>query len=119
MKFHNYYTYITTNPAKTTLYTGVTNDLDRRMEEHKAHSWGEQKSFAGKYCCFNLVYFEYSSSIQEAIGREKAIKNLTRKKKEELIRFFNPEWRFLNSEKEKEKGGLPVWTLGMEDRKPW
>jgi hypothetical protein len=44
---------------------------------------------------------------------------LNRKKKEELINFFNPEWRFLNNLKEQEKGNLPVWNLEMEDNKPW
>ncbi len=119
MKFHNYYTYITTNPRKTTLYTGVTNDLDRRMGEHFADAFGRKKTFAGKYCCFNLIYYEYYAHINWAIAREKAIKNLTRKKKEELICFFNPEWRFLNSEAEIIKGDLPIWYTDMEDNRPW
>ena len=103
MKHHNYYIYISTNPSKTALYTGVTNDLDRRMDEHRADAFGEKKTFAGKYYCYNLIYYEYFRIIEEAIEREKEIKNLTRKKKEELINFFNPEWRFLNSEKEQKK----------------
>lgn len=119
MKFHNYYTYITTNPSKSTLYTGVTNELERRMEEHKTDSFGEKRTFAGKYACFNLIYYEYFGSIKQAIAREKQIKNLTRNKKVELINFFNPEWRFLNSEKGKAKGGLPIWNTEMEENKPW
>jgi putative endonuclease len=119
MKQHNYYTYIVTNSSKSTLYTGVTNDIERRLEEHRTDAFGNQLSFAGKYHCYNLIYFEYSANIKEAIGREKSIKNLTRKKKEELIEFFNPEWRFLNSEKEKSIGNLPIWTLEMEDKRPW
>jgi putative endonuclease len=119
MKFHNYYIYISTNPLKTTIYTGVTNDLDKRMEEHEQDCFGKKITFAGKYACFNLIYFEYFSDIKQAISREKEIKNLTRKKKEELISFFNPEWRFLNDKKEQEKGNLPIWNLEMEEKKPW
>lgn len=119
MKFHNYYIYIATNPTKSTLYTGVTNDLERRMEEHKSDAFGEKKTFAGKYCCFNLSYYEYFFQIEEAIDREKEIKLLKRKKKEELINFFNPHWRFLNAEREKLMGDLPVWNLEMEEKKPW
>lgn len=119
MKHHNYYIYITTNPTKTVLYIGVTNDLDRRMEEHHADCFGARKTFAGKYFCYNLIYYEYYTHIEVAIGREKYLKSLLRKKKEELIAFFNPEWRFLNSTAEQEKGNLPVWTLDMEDNMPW
>lgn len=89
------------------------------MSEHYADSFGAKKSFAGKYCCFNLIYFEYFPNITMAIDREKFIKDLTRKKKEDLISFFNPEWRFFNNNIEIEKGGLPVWTLELEDNKPW
>ena len=53
----NYFVYITTNPAKTALYIGVTNDLLRRMKEHY-QSRGKQKTFAGKYYCYNLIYYE-------------------------------------------------------------
>ena len=119
MKHYNYYIYLSTNPSKTTLYTGVTNDLDRRMEEHKNDAFGEKKTFAGKYYCYNLIYYEYFRHIEAAIAREKAIKNLTRKKKEDLIHFFNPEWRFLNDKEEKREGTLPVWDTEMEERKPW
>ena len=119
MKFHNYYLYITTNPKKTVLYIGVTNDLDRRVEEHQEDCFGARKTFAGKYFCYNLIYYEYYPNIEEAIGREKYLKGLIRKKKEALINFFNPEWRFLSSAAEQEKGSLPVWTLDMEDNRPW
>ena len=116
MKHHNYFVYITTNPGKTVLYTGVTNDLQRRMEEHLADHLGERNTFAGKYFCYNLIYYEYYGHIQWAIGREKQIKGMSRKKKEMLIEKFNPEWRFLNSEAEIEKGNLPYWIVGEE---PW
>ena len=119
MKFHNYYVYIVTNPQKTTLYTGVTNDLDRRLSEHLEDSNGLQRTFAGKYQCYNLIYYEYYSHIEWAIAREKQIKKWRREKKVALINFFNPDWRFLNDEKEIKKGNLPVWTLDMEDNRPY
>jgi hypothetical protein len=56
MKFHNYYVYITTNPKKTVLYVGVTNDLDRRMEEHYEDCFGGRKTFVGRYYCYHLIY---------------------------------------------------------------
>ena len=116
MKYHNYFVYITTNPKKTVLYTGVTNDLGRRMEEHLADHLDMRKTFAGKYFCYNLIYCEYYFHIEWAIAREKQIKGWTRKKKEGLIAKFNSEWRFLNSEVEIAKGNLPVWIIGEE---PW
>jgi putative endonuclease len=115
-KYHNYYVYITTNPKKTVLYTGVTNDLDRRMEEHLADNLGKRKTFAGKYFCYNLIYYEYYAQIEWAIAREKFIKKMHRKGKEQLIARFNPAWRFLNDPAELEKGDLPVWIIGEE---PW
>lgn len=116
MKHHNYYVYITTNPEKTVLYVGVTNDLDRRMEEHLEDNNGERKTFAGKYFCYYLIYYEYYAHIEWAIAREKQIKGMSRAKKEALIARFNPQWRFLNSATEMEKGDLPTWIVGEE---PW
>jgi putative endonuclease len=63
MKFHNYYIYIVTNPTKTTLYIGVTNDLDKRMAEHEKDAFGKKSTFSGKYACFNLIYYEYFFDI--------------------------------------------------------
>ena len=85
----NFFVYITTNPRKTTLYTGVTNDLERRMKEHFENR-GNPKTFAGKYFCYNLIYYERYSSINMAIEREKEIKNLSRQLKMELIKTMNP-----------------------------
>ena len=116
MSYHNYYVYITTNPGKTALYTGVTNDLDRRMGEHLEDNMGERKTFAGKYFCYNLIYYEYYPHIEWAIEREKYIKGISRAKKQALIAKFNPNWRFLNDPVEIEKGDLPVWVVGEE---PW
>jgi len=121
MKNHNYYVYITTNPRKTVLYTGVTNDLDRRLEEHYQDTQHARKSFAGRYFCYHLIYYEYYTDIHEAIAREKEIKGWSRDKKDALIEAFNPDRRFFDSLREQEKGDLPVWYIGDEPsdrRKP-
>ncbi len=94
MSKENFYVYITTNPGKTVLYIGVTNDLKRRLLEHYQNK-GNAKSFAGKYYCYKLIYFEFYTDIDQAIAREKEIKDLSRKKKEELISTKNPKWDFL------------------------
>ena len=95
---HNYFVYIITNKYKTVLYTGVTNNLKQRLYEHEQDSKTNKKSFAGKYNCYYLIYFELFEYINHAIDREKQIKGWCRKKKEELISGFNPQWKFLNSE---------------------
>jgi putative endonuclease len=97
MNRHTYYVYITTNPARTVLYTGMTNDLVRRLAEHY-ESRGKPGHFAGKYFCYQLLYWEHFRYVYHAIEREKQIKGWTRQKKNELISSFNPEWRFLNEE---------------------
>lgn len=93
---HNYFLYILTNYKKTVLYTGVTNDLKRRLYEHK--SGINSSSFTSKYNCYYLVYMERHQYIQHAIDREKEIKGWIRLKKEKLINEFNPDWKFLNDE---------------------
>lgn len=94
---HNYFVYITTNPLKTVLYIGVTNDLKRRLFEHQENK-GNPQTFAGKYYCYNLIYFERFDFIQHAIDREKQLKKWSRKKKKYLIAQENPNWNFLNDE---------------------
>ena len=94
---YNFYVYITASPNKSVLYVGVTNDLTRRIYEHKENK-GNGDSFAGKYFCYNLVYYEHFSNISPAIEREKEIKKWRREKKDALITSFNPDWRFLNDE---------------------
>ena len=95
---YNFWVYITTNPKKTVLYTGVTNNLVRRLSEHCFDNMNERETFAGKYFCYNLIYFEHHRYIFNAILREKQIKSWTRDKKEKLISDFNPDWRFLNND---------------------
>ena len=96
-KEHQYFTYIITNKNKTTLYTGVTNDLYTRLQYHLEQS-GKKKSFAGRYNCIYLIYWERHHDINHAISREKQIKGWSRKRKENLVEEFNPTWAFLNDQ---------------------
>ncbi|MBX9785410.1 MAG: GIY-YIG nuclease family protein [Chitinophagaceae bacterium] len=98
---HNYFVYITTNKNKTVLYVGVTNDLRTRLAQYYHHAQPfTHSSFAGKYNAYYLIYYERFGFVEHAIDREKEIKGWRRSKKEELIRSFNPEWKFLNNEVE-------------------
>ena len=92
---YNFYVYILTNKNKTVLYTGVTNDLKRRLREHKEKT--NPNSFTARYNVEFLVYYEHFTRIQLAIAREKEIKDLKRDKKEMLINEMNPDWNFLNN----------------------
>jgi len=87
----DYYVYIMTNDSHT-LYTGVTNDLQRRLREHRT---GNVSSFTGKYRVSQLVYYETTNDVRVAIAREKEIKGWRREKKLALIRNSNPTWRDL------------------------
>ena len=71
----NYYVYITKNPGKTVLYTGVTDDVNHRLQEHFENR-GKITTFAGKYYCYKLIYYEYFTDIKQVITREKEIKNM-------------------------------------------
>jgi putative endonuclease len=97
MNNYNYWVYILTNPNKTVLYTGVTNNLPRRLLEHYK-SRGSSTSFAGKYYCYYLLWYEWHQYINNAIQKEKYIKDLSRQRKEDMITEFNPSWKFLNEE---------------------
>ena len=88
---NQYYVYIITNKSKT-LYTGVTNDLERRVYEHKHRL---VPGFTSKYNIDKLVHFEATSDVKSAIAREKQIKGWLRFKKIALIESFNPEWHDL------------------------
>jgi putative endonuclease len=87
-----YYVYILTNAYNKVLYTGVTNDLERRCYEHKQKI---VKGFTQKYNVDKLVYFEKFDFIDLAIFREKQIKGYSRAKKIALINIFNKEWKEL------------------------
>lgn len=92
---NNFYVYILTNKAKTVLYTGVTNNLRRRLEEHNEKL--NPNSFTSKYNVTFLIYYKKFGWIQQAIAREKEIKLLRRDLKLELIKEFNPKIDFLNN----------------------
>ncbi|GAB2797138.1 putative endonuclease [Hymenobacter luteus] len=85
------YVYLLTNPAGTVLYTGLTNDLERRLYEH-SQGLGEASCFTGRYQCNLLMYFEALPNARQAIAREKEIKGWSRAKKEQLIAALNPTW---------------------------
>jgi putative endonuclease len=87
-----YWVYIATNKRNTVLYTGVTNNLSRRMEEHKS---GKIKGFTQKYNITKLIFAEAFENVQYAIMAEKKIKAGSRKKKIELITSINPEFKEL------------------------
>ena len=89
MRDHNYFVYIITNKNKTVLYIGVTNNLERRLHEHKNKLIN---GFTKKYNCNILIYFEHTDNIESAILREKQLKRWSRNKKETLINKSNPRW---------------------------
>jgi putative endonuclease len=87
-----YYVYILSSHSKT-LYTGATDDLIRRMYEHKK---GIGSKFTSRYKINSLVYYEEGDNVNQAISREKQIKGLLRSKKIALIEEVNPEWEDLS-----------------------
>ena len=88
-----YFVYMLTNSTNVALYTGVTNDLERRLWEHRNHI--DPKSFTARYRITKLVYFEQTSDVEAAIAREKQIKAMSRAKKNKLIEKQNPNWEEL------------------------
>ena len=94
MSEKQYCVYIMTNAHHTVLYTGVTNNLQRRVIEHREG----KTAFIKKYNVTKLVFFECGDDINIAIAREKQIKGGSRKKKLELINSTNPEWKDLFEE---------------------
>jgi putative endonuclease len=84
-----YFVYIMTNDSNTVTYTGVTNDLLNRINQHKKKL---KKGFTSKYNISKLVYFEAGEDIYGAITREKQIKSWPRNKKVELISATNQDW---------------------------
>lgn len=91
---YQYYVYIMTN-GKRTLYIGVTNDLTRRIYEHKQKL---ADGFTKKYNITMLVYYQATSDIESAIAREKELKGWRRSKKVALIQTMNPQWKDLSLE---------------------
>ena len=86
--YNQYWVYILSNKTNTTLYIGVTDNLEARTLEHRS---GINPGFAEKYCCSKLVYFEEFSDVNQAIEREKQLKKWSRKKKDWLIDQMNKD----------------------------
>jgi putative endonuclease len=95
MEEKQYFIYILTNKKNTVLYTGVTNDLKRRVYEHKTKLVGD---FTKRYNVDKLIYYEFSQDIEGAISREKQIKGGSRAKKIKLVNSMNATWRDLYDE---------------------
>ena len=92
---NSYYVYILTNWKGNVMYIGVTNDLERRLYEHK-HELVE--GFTKRYHVHKLVYYEETSDVRAAIEREKQLKNWARAKKNALVETMNPMWKDLSEE---------------------
>ncbi|UYZ59215.1 GIY-YIG nuclease family protein [Hymenobacter latericus] len=94
MRDHRYFVYILTNQNHTVLYVGVTNDLGRRLVEHRS---GAHKGFTKRYNATKLIYFEEHTNINAAIAREKQFKGGSRQKKLDAVASLNPNWEELLS----------------------
>ena len=90
-----YYVYLLTNWNDKVMYVGVTNNLERRLYEHKNKL---VEGFTQKYNVNKLVYFDTTTDVLAAIGREKQIKKWRREKKNQLVVEMNPEWKDLSLE---------------------
>ena len=88
-----YYVYILASATNVTIYTGVTNDLLRRVHEHKTNA--DPDGFTARYSVHKLVYFEETPDVYSAISREKQIKGWNRRRKNQLIESANPGWEDL------------------------
>ena len=86
---YNFYVYIVTNEHDSVLYAGMTNDLARRITEHRT---GEIPGFTADYRCSKLIYYEHCTNVLDAIAREKQLKKWSRSKKVALIATLNPRW---------------------------
>lgn len=95
MPLNTYYVYLMSNKTNKVLYTGVTNNLERRLREHKNK---QIEGFTKRYNVTKLVYFEQTSDINSAITREKQIKGWLREKKNNLIESVNPDWKDLSDD---------------------
>ena len=100
-----YYVYILANQSRKVLYTGITNNLRRRLFEHKT---GYNNGFTKKYNVHYLMHYETFHDVRLAIKREKQIKKWYRRQKDELISKSNPEWKDLSTEWEGKFEGFPT-----------
>jgi putative endonuclease len=105
MRVKQYYVYIMTNAKSRTLYVGVTNDLTRRVQQHKRKL---VEGFTSEYNVTELVYYEVTDDVHAAIAREKRIKGWVRAKKKALIDSANPTGRDLSAEVSGAEGSPPA-----------
>ena len=106
-KEHRYYVYLLTNKNDKVMYVGVTNNLERRVYEHKTKM---VLGFTEKYNVNKLVYFEETNDVRAAIAREKEIKKWRREKKNNLVVAVNPEWKDLSD------GWFEISPFGRDDK---
>ena len=92
MRQHNYYVYMLTNWNNKVLYIGVTNDLERRLQEHQQELI---EGFTKRYHVHKLVYYEWFARIEDAIACEKRLKGYRRERKNSLVEEKNPYWKDL------------------------
>ena len=92
---YNFWVYVVTNVHDSVRYIGITNDLARRVSEHRS---GEVPGFTSAYRCRKLIYYEHCTDVQDAIAREKQLKKWSRQKKLALIATLNPRWMDLAPE---------------------
>ena len=92
---NDYYVYIMASQTNSTIYIGVTNNLIRRVNEHKSL---QIDGFTKTYKTTKLVYYELTHNVEEAIAREKQLKKWNRQKKNTLVESINPDWRDLAQE---------------------
>ena len=95
MRDYNFYVYIITNQNNRVMYIGVTNNLERRLYEHKNKLID---GFTKKYNINKLVYYEHTTDVYSAITREKQLKGWRRDRKNALVETMNPEWRDLSED---------------------
>jgi len=107
MREHRYAAYIMASRSHT-FYVGVTNDIARRVREHKSHTF---EGFTARYNVDRLVWYEIYDNIHRAIGREKQLKGWVRSKKIALIEALNPTWQDLS-----EEWGKPIQPLRTDRR---
>lgn len=91
----NYYVYILTNWNNKVMYIGVTNNLERRIQEHKSK---QIEGFTKKYNVTKLVYYDITNDVNEAIAMEKKLKGWKRDRKNSLVESINPEWKDLSED---------------------
>ena len=99
MRNNDYWVYLLTNKHCTTLYIGITNDLERRIAEHKS---GEIEGFTSRYCLKRLVWMEHFPDVRAAIACEKRLKGWRRNRKIALVEKSNPRWLDLSADFEQQ-----------------